>query len=144
MYEGGWSGNDTIPRTVLDLNHILYYYDAAAQALSSSPRRNVLHIVDGVVAGEGEGPLKPAARPAGVMVGGWNPLAVDICGARLVGLDPDRVRLLRHGLGHPDSRLALAAGDAIEIIEDGERRTLEQIRSLRFRLPAGWADAAIR
>jgi hypothetical protein len=42
---GSWFGNDTIWRTTLDLNHILYFSD-------NSPK-NILNIVDGVIAGEG-------------------------------------------------------------------------------------------
>ena len=144
MYEGGWSGNDTIPRTVLDLNHILYYYDAAAQALAAAPRRNVLHIVDGVVAGEGEGPLTPSPKLAGVILGGWNPLAVDLCGAKLMGFDPAHVRLLKYGLTHPASRLVLDSVEEISVLEDGERRSPEHIPNLDFDMPAGWCDAAIR
>ena len=44
---------------------------------------------------------------------------------------------------HPDSRIALDSTDSIEVIEGSERRTLEQIQDLSFRVPAGWADAAI-
>ena len=144
MSEGTWSGNDTIPRTVLDLNHILYYYDTTAQALSAAPQRNVLHIVDGVVAGERDGPLSPDPKPAGVLLGGWNPLAVDLCGACLMGLDPMRVRLLKYGLMHPESRLALDSVDAIDIVENGAPRALEQMQDLDFHLPEAWSDAAIR
>ena len=144
MFEGTWSGNDTIPRTVLDLNHVLYYYDTTAQALSAAPQRRVLHIVDGVVAGERDGPLMPHPKPAGVLLGGWNPLAVDLCGARLMGLDPMRVRLLKYGLMHPESRLALDSVSAIEVLENGAPKALEQIQHLDFHLPETWRDAAIR
>ena len=144
MFEGTWSGNDTIPRTVLDLNHILYYYDNAAQALSASPQRNVLHIVDGVVAGERDGPLSPHPKPAGVLLGGWNPLVVDLCGARLMGLDPLRVRLLKYGLMHPQSRLAPDSDCAIEVLEGGVSKALEQMQDLDFNLPETWSDAAAR
>ena len=52
-FDGGWSGNSTIPRTTLDLNHVLYFYDQLSGELSSDPVRTVFHIVDGVVSGEG-------------------------------------------------------------------------------------------
>ena len=143
-HDGSWSGNDTIPRTVLDLNHILYYYDAAAQALAMQPQRHVLHIVDGIVAGQGEGPLSPSPKSAGVVLGGWNPLAVDLCGAQLIGIDPRCVSLLKHGLEHPASKLALDSIEAIRVTENGERQSPEQIPNLDFELPAGWRDAAAR
>ena len=143
--DGGWSGNDTIPRTTLDLNNIMYFYDFDRQRLSRTPARSVLHVVDGVVAGEGYGPLKPSSKPAGVILGGWNPLLLDMHGARLIGLDPMKVRLLRYGLEHPKSRLTTASGrlSDLEGTVDGERVPLCGIRSLGFRLPMEWKDAAL-
>src|SRR5438132_4185909 len=46
---GSWHGNGTVWRTTLDLNHLLYFGNRG-------PKR-VLSIVDGIIAGEGEGPL---------------------------------------------------------------------------------------
>ena len=106
MYDGGWSGNDTIPRTTLDLNNALYFYRQDRTAFSDVPVRRVLNIVDGVIAGEGYGPLWPTAKPAGIVIGGWNPLAIDTLGAMVIGYDPMKVRLLRYGFEHPKSLLA--------------------------------------
>ena len=145
-FDGGWSGNDTIPRTTLDLNHVLYFFDAQAGRLSSDPVRNVLHIVDGVIAGEGYGPLSPTPAAAGVLIGGWNPLFVDICGARIIGLDPTRVALLRYGLQHHKSRLVpdrVSPAD-VSVIDNGYTKPLSAIRSLGFRLPRGWEDARLQ
>ena len=145
-FDGGWSGNDTIPRTTLDLNHALYFFDAHVGGLSRSPVRSVLHIVDGVVAGEGNGPLSPVPVAAGAVMGGWNPLSVDICGARLIGLDPMRVALLRYGLCHRNSCFLQYTCSTTEslVIEDGRPTRLADIRSLEFCLPRGWEDVRMR
>ena len=144
-FDGGWSGNETIPRTTLDLNHVLYFYDVNAGSLSRLPLRNILHIVDGVVAGEGYGPLHPAPKAAGVVLGGWNPLLVDICGAQLIGLDPMRVPLLRYGVTHEKSRLwsSNSSTGGLDLIEDGQRRELEHLASLDFQIPKEWKDAVM-
>ena len=42
MFDGGWSGNDTIPRTTLDLNHVLYFYNPGSGGWSPTPVRTVL------------------------------------------------------------------------------------------------------
>ena len=143
MYDGAWSGNDTIPRTTLDLNHALYFYDYNTCSLADTPLRNVLHVVDGVVAGEGYGPLRPSPKRAGVILGGWNPLLIDLCGARLIGLDPMRVPLLNYGLTHAKSRLARSclSIEDIEVIDDGTRGVLAQVRGLGFNIPKEWKDA---
>ena len=145
MYDGAWSGNDTIPRTTLDLNHALYFHDTTNGSLSDRQLRNVLHIVDGVVAGEGYGPLRPSPKRAGVILGGWNPLAVDVCGARLIGLDPMRVPLLNYGATHRKSRLVplCTAIEKIRVMDDGVQDELGSVQGLGFRIPAEWESAII-
>lgn len=86
---GNWFGNDTIWRTVVDLNRILLWYDADG-AKRSAPRR-YLSIVDGIVAGEGDGPMAPDRKPVGLLFGGTNPVAVDAVGARLMGFDYHKI-----------------------------------------------------
>jgi uncharacterized protein (DUF362 family) len=83
---GDWYGNDTVWRTVHDLNRVLFHADADGR-LHDAPQRAYLTVVDGIVAGEGEGPLRPSPVRTGVIVGGTDPLAVDITCARLMGFD---------------------------------------------------------
>ena len=145
MYDGGWSGNDTIPRTTLDLNNALYFYRQGNRRLSTPPLRNVLSIVDGVVAGEGYGPLWPTAKPAGVVIGGWNPLAIDTLGAMLIGYDPMKVRLLKYGFGHPKSLLARISPrlHELEVTVDSVTMPMAGTQSLSFTLPKEWEDASV-
>jgi len=51
-------------------------------------------IVDGIVGMEGDGPIMGAPKPAGVLVMGRNFPAVDATCARLMGIEPRRVRYL--------------------------------------------------
>ena len=146
VMDGSWSGNDTIPRTTLDINNALYFFDAAdanRHRLSSEPLRSALHIVDGVVAGEGYGPLRPSPKQARVVIGGWNPLTIDACAGRLIGVDIHKVRLLRYGFGHPRSMLASVSPKIsnVELIVDGNRIPLSALPSLGFALAETWLDA---
>ena len=99
FYEGSWWGNDTLWRTVLDLNTIAYYWNVRAQRTGEEQQRQFLSIVDGVIAGEGEGPLEPTARKIGLVAAGQNPAAVDIACATVMGFDWRRIPLLRNALG---------------------------------------------
>ena len=81
---GNWYGNDTAWRMVLDLNRLLFYADADG-CLHDSPVRRFFSVVDGIVAGEGNGPLDPVPKPLGVVLTGLNPVAVDLACARLMG-----------------------------------------------------------
>jgi uncharacterized protein (DUF362 family) len=83
---GGWYGNDTIWRSVLDLNKILLYADQEG-AMHSKRQRKFFSVIDGIVGGEGDGPVLPIPKASGVLLAGFNPLAVDICATRLMGYD---------------------------------------------------------
>jgi len=109
---GNWYGNDTAWRMVVDLNRILYYADAAGR-LHDRPVRRFLSIVDGVIAGEGNGPLDPTPRHAGIVLAGFNPVAVDLACARLMGFDYQKIPMLRAALA--DHELPLTAFDYDDI-----------------------------
>jgi uncharacterized protein (DUF362 family) len=83
---GNWWGNDTTWRMVLDLNRALRYADAEG-VLHETPQRRYFSFVDGIIAGEGNGPMDPDARDAGVVLAGADPLAVDLTCTRIMGLD---------------------------------------------------------
>jgi uncharacterized protein (DUF362 family) len=61
--------------------------------------RAEIAIVDGIVGMEGDGPILGTAKSAGVVVVGTNPVAVDASAARLMGVDPARVRYLAQAAG---------------------------------------------
>ncbi len=90
---GNWHGNDTTWRMVIDLNRILMYARADGR-LEDKPVRRMFCIVDGIVGGEGNGPLDPTAKPAGIVVAGRNPVAVDLACAAVMGFDYKRLPML--------------------------------------------------
>jgi len=110
---GNWYGNDTTWRMVIDLNRVFVYADAQGQ-LHDRPVRQVLNVVDAIVAGEGNGPLDPTPKPAGAILAGFNPVAVDLACARLMGFDYRRIPMLNRA---PDDHLLpLLPGSPEEVI----------------------------
>lgn len=95
---GGWYGNDTIWRMVYDLNRIIRYAPAAGGRLMETPQRACVSILDGLVAGEGNGPLQPLPVEANVMVASRNPFLVDLVMSRLMGYDWRKIPLLGNHL----------------------------------------------
>jgi uncharacterized protein (DUF362 family) len=91
--EGDWWGNDTIWRTVLDLNMIIRYADKRG-ALQDHRQRAYLSVIDGIVGGHREGPLHPVPRECGLIIGGLDPVATDVVCTHVMGFDPDRIKLL--------------------------------------------------
>lgn len=92
--EGSWYGNDTLWRTVLDLNRVLIYADKKGR-VCQSPQRNYISIVDAILAGEGEGPMMPDPVWCGMIIGGGNPAAVDAVAATLMGFDVNKIPLIK-------------------------------------------------
>jgi uncharacterized protein (DUF362 family) len=87
--EGSWHGNDTIWRTVLDLNRAALY--ARGDGRFGDVKRPWLTVVDAVICGENEGPLRPDPAPAGVVLAGLDQALVDLACAKLAGLDAARL-----------------------------------------------------
>jgi uncharacterized protein (DUF362 family) len=96
--EGSWSGNDTIWRTGLDLNRIILYGETNGR-LMDTPQRLVVHLVDAMVAGQGDGPLAPQPLQLGLLIAGNNAAYVDWLGAQLLGYDPYRIPIAREAFG---------------------------------------------
>jgi uncharacterized protein (DUF362 family) len=90
---GNWYGNDTTWRMVIDLNRILMYGDAWGK-FQDMPARRMFCIVDGIVGGEGNGPLDPTPRLAGVVLAGTNGVCVDFICAQIMRFDCMRLPLL--------------------------------------------------
>ncbi len=141
--EGMWHGNDTVWRMCLDLNRVLMHADREGRLVPGSPRR-WLGVLDGIVAGEGDGPMHPRSKAAGLLVAGWNPVAIDVVSAHLMGFDPGKIPLLREAWKAPDD-LPLITGTArdISVITDDPRWTrlfdLPRAETLAFVPPRGWA-----
>jgi len=143
LLDGGWSGNDTIPRTTIDLNNILYYYDQNKMIFHDQPFRKVLHIVDGIVAGEGNGPLRPSPKKAGVLIGGFNPVYVDVVMAKLMGYNPYSVKTISLALNHPKSLLVASHNmtPKIDLFYNGKRLLVDKLPNLHFIKPKYWKNA---
>jgi uncharacterized protein (DUF362 family) len=112
---GNWHGNDTTWRMVLDLNKLLFYGDQEGRISDKMNSRKYLTLVDGVVGGEGNGPLAPDPRPCGLLVGGMNPVAVDCACARLMGFDHARIPKLVNAFSIERLPLADFAPAEIEV-----------------------------
>ncbi len=141
---GNWHGNDTTWRMTLDLNTCWFYYNPATQQLdpARAPRR-YLALVDGIIAGEGNGPMAPDAKPCGVIIAGADPVSVDTVSAWLMGFDPRKLRLLT-GADHAQA-LPLAATPMEHIAVCGNEPawrgalgTLDPRSTFRFEPHFGW------
>lgn len=144
--EGSWSGNDTIWRTALDLNRIMLY-GRGDGGLAEVPQRRVVHIVDAIIAGHGDGPLRPQPFPMGLIFGGGNAAAVDWVGACLLGYAPANIPIVREAFG--EFRWPIAKFSAEDVAVAGDLGFDEVCSSsaiaqatTNVTYPIGWRDAA--
>ena len=137
--EGAWSGNDTLWRTCLDLNRILLY-GRPDGTLADTPQRAVLHIVDAIVAGQGDGPLAPQPLPLRRLFGGTSAPAVDWVAAQLLGYQPERIPIAREAFGAFRWPIAGFLPADITLVGDGASLA----PALPVTYPVGWRDAVAR
>ena len=138
---GNWYGNDTAWRMTLDVNKALFHFSG-----SGRPRTEPLRyftLIDGIVGSEGNGPVLGDEKPSGLVVAGFNPVAVDTISAELMGFDHQRLALLIHGWQARD--YPLVEYDAHEILcrsnvweWNGGLDDVHQANHLAFRPPIGW------
>jgi hypothetical protein len=95
---GDWSGNDTCWRMCLDLNRILLYGLCNPPEMSNVPVRRFFSVVDGIIAGEGRGPMSPDPKHCGLIVVGSNAVWTDTVCAHLMGFDWTKVPLIRESM----------------------------------------------
>jgi len=142
---GNWHGNDTIWRTCLDLNKILYHGDA--RGALGTPARRVLNVYDGIVAGEGDGPMGPDARALGLLAAGEDGGSVDVALTWIMGFDWRRIPVLAQAARELAGRVRITEfrGDpeSLEvrwIDPQGERvlRLSEIDLNLHFAAHPGW------
>lgn len=142
--EGSWIGNQTVPRMTLDLNRILLY-GRSDGTLQPDIQRQVVNIVDAVIAGQGDGPLAPDELEMGLIFAGQNPAVLDWFGAWQLGYDPEKIPLLALAFKDFEWPVARFSADDIEFrwVNSGET-TIDANRkdALPADVPAGWVGAS--
>ncbi len=132
IYEAMWYGNDTLWRTLIDLNRIAVYADKNGN-IRDTVQRNYFGVLDGIVAGEKDGPLSPDPVRAGILMAGHNAVCLDTVGATLMGFDYKKIPMIMNAFGQNGAGLPLIKGGASEItvIDKQGIFSLEQYKSVR-------------
>jgi uncharacterized protein (DUF362 family) len=84
-HRGAWPGNDTIWRMVVDL------YKGMLKK-----ERKYFSVIDGICGGEGQGPFCPTSKHSNILIAGEDLLNTDIVAARLMGLNPNKIKYLQY------------------------------------------------
>jgi uncharacterized protein (DUF362 family) len=129
---GAWYGNDTTWRMVMDLNTIVRYGKADG-TIADTPQRVLYSISDGIVGGQGDGPLLPQPLPLGIIAFSDNAAMNDICMATVMGIDISKLPLLNAAASLMDARNCV-----VKI--NGEEMNTAQLSaiSINATMPPGW------
>ena len=90
----GWYGNDTTWRMVLDLNKIAIFGNADG-TISKTPQRQLFSLCDGIIGGQGDGPLRPEPLALGIISFTNHSGVNDLAMATLMGFDTQKIAMLR-------------------------------------------------
>jgi len=125
----GWYGNDTTWRMVLDLNKIITYGKSDG-SLSKDSQRQLFSISDGIIGGQGDGPLKPTPVALGVIAFTNNSGMNDQALAILMGYEPSKIPLLKYVPEESDT----------SIYWNGGGTTLNKLKehAIETQPPPGW------
>lgn len=138
--EGSWYGNDTIWRTISDLNRIVIYADKNG-IMRNTPQRKMLCVADMVVAGQGEGPLAPIPNPMGILILGEDAIGIDRTIVALFGLDIEDFPSINRVLFGDKFKLA---NKHSEITSNDSKLNAQKTGEIDYtvfphvKLPSGW------
>lgn len=138
--EGSWYGNDTIWRTISDLNRIVIYADKNG-IMQNIPQRKMFCVADMVVAGQGEGPLAPTPNPMGTLIFGKDPIGIDRIVVALFGLDIEKFPSINRVIFGDNFKLVYKTS---KISSNDPKLNAHKIGEIdytdfqRVKLPSGW------
>jgi uncharacterized protein (DUF362 family) len=92
---GAWFGNDTLWRSILDLVTVITCADQNGK-LMEAPQRHHLCLIDGIVCGEGEGPLQVSPKAVGTVLCASNPVSADWAACHIAGFDWMKIPQFSH------------------------------------------------
>jgi uncharacterized protein (DUF362 family) len=137
---GAWHGNDTIWRMIYDLNRVIQCADASGK-IHSQPQRNYFCIVDGLISGEGNGPLQPLPRETDWLVFGDDPFAIDAALSQFMGFDPRKLPIISRRDEYTGPLWGDFAWEELTALLDGnEVNVMQAPINFRFLPPPGWKE----
>ena len=108
---GSWEKNDTIWRTILDIDYAVRYADKQGEA-QEKEQRKIISIGDMIVSGEKNGPITPTYKKVGGILFADDSIEFDWCTAELMGFDYRRIPYLNTVLGENEYNLCLRSNES--------------------------------
>lgn len=136
---GAWHGNNTCWRMAVDLAKILHYCDKNGKMTKQKSRNNLV-LIDGVVGGEGQGPLKPTAVNTNTLIFSDNIVEGDYAGVLVMGHDPAKFKIVSDFLVG-SSRNSIISSMPESAIYNSENISIDHLKNIfkyKYKYPVGW------
>ena len=133
-------GNDTTWRMGMDIARILKHSENTG-LLHDNERRKIIVFIDGIVSGEGKGPLAPTAKPYGYLSYSDDIATGDYVAACFMGLNPESLPVIKRAFDIPSYALTKMKISEIQAVVNGTLYDQEKLKLLDikpFKMPYGW------
>lgn len=137
---GSWVGNDTAWRMAIDIARIVKY-GSPSGVLSKDPMRKHVIFTDGIIGGEGQGPLSPCPKKTGLLLYSDDIVAGDFVNCLAMGFDPDKLPIIKNAFSLDFFPLTNCKQSEIEVIFNGRFLFANELRNALmglFKAPYGW------
>ena len=136
-HRGAWEGNDTCWRMAADLFNV-FVKDMGNWRKQRGKQLKIFSVIDGVLAGDKNGPFCPSPRRAEVILSGEDLLLVDIVATRLMDYDLKKIKYLSHLMDQYNIDLEQIAIKSDFLEEDDFFNHRKQY--LLFEPPSNWEN----
>lgn len=138
--EGGWYGNDTIWRTVLDLNSILLYGKPDG-TMAQEKQRTVFHLTDAIISGDTEGPLSVEPVDLGAVTFCSSPVFADLIHSVLMKFDWNKIPIIKKAFTLEYFPLTPFCAEECEVVVNRKKLNLNELETRfakHFRATKSW------
>jgi hypothetical protein len=133
-HNGLWYGNDTIWRTILDINTILLYGNTDGSIDFNKTPKTVLTIGDLIIAGEKSGPLKPSPKPRGIILASDNCALFDYVFCKICSFDYNHIPTIKQSLSNP----LLINAKLSDVVLSSNIKVLDKTPIENIKFPNDW------
>lgn len=128
---GNWYKNDTIWRSILDINRAILYGDVSGK-LNDIPQRKIFTLGDMIISGEKNGPLAPSPKNTGAILCSDNLVAFDYFLVEYMGFNAEELPVLQNINKIENYRLPECSFENIMVYSNEQLYNNKKLKEIKF------------